>query len=448
MDTHLPRVEALHTNHAWFTELQPAPNRGQPWIRVFSLDAGAFGDPIFGRLTVDELDVAEPFDALSYSCGPPILSCSITINGAPGFRITQNLWNALQRVRKTDSDRRIWIDAVCIDQEDEREKSSQVRHMHAVYSRAEEVCIYWGECADQSPNFTSIFEGHFELNLLIDIDLHPVRRGDEVESWHDTELEASRSTHVDNLVPHEAINYGAFKYPPSQRTLMLEGCTPAIAQILAGIFSVALEQKLLGDLWSDGPLHQLWWKRLWTVQELLLAKHPVVYCGPYVIIWKTVFQIWTEHNLGRRPRRMRMDIAYLNALRSQPERNLHDLLLATTDKAFTEPKDRIFALLGASSKGTFSPDYALDTRVIHTSTAVHCIATQGTFDILFSRWERSYPLDSELHRLNSCVPDIDRSHGASAFTWQTSCLLRPGRDDGSVLEVASSLACSASYMRL
>ena len=115
MDTHLPHVEALHTNHAWFTELQPAPNRGQPWIRVFSLDAGAFGDPIFGRLTVDELDVAEPFDALSYSCGPPILSCSITINGTPGFRITQNLWNALQRVRKTDSDRRIWIDAVCID---------------------------------------------------------------------------------------------------------------------------------------------------------------------------------------------------------------------------------------------------------------------------------------------------------------------------------------------
>ena len=436
MDTHLPHVEALHTNHAWFTELQPAPNRGQPWIRVFSLDAGAFGDPIFGRLTVDELDVAEPFDALSYSCGPLILSCSITINGAPGFRITQNLWNALQRVRKTDSDRRIWIDAVCIDQEDEREKSSQVRHMHAVYSRAEEVCIYWGECADYSwryaPKGPSSAE-NYELKDLMD--LHSVHSpggkeesnpvwGDEVEFWHDTDLEASRSTHKD--LAAGAINcmspvYVVPRKPPShERTL--EGCTPAVRQGTAVNFLITLEQELLGDPWSDDPLHQLWWKRLWTVQELLLAKHPVVYCGPYVMIWKTVFQIWIEPEWIHP--RMRMDIAYLNALRSQSERNLHDLLLATTDKAFTEPKDRIFALLGASSKGTFSPDYALDTRVIYTSTAVHCIATQGTFDILFSRWERSYPLDSEVERLNSCVPDIDRSHGASAFTWQKSCLSR------------------------
>ena len=380
--------------------------------------------------------MAEPFDALSYSCGPPILSCSITINGTPGFRITQNLWNALQRVRKTDSDRRIWIDAVCIDQKDEREKSSQVRHMHAVYSRAEEVCIYWGECADYSWwRYDPLSAENYELKDLMDLHSVPSPRvkeesspvfpvlTDGVDFWHDTDPEASRSRREG--LAAGLINHGGPYYPHSQSTL--EGCTPAILQLHVGDFLLELEEDFLGD-----PCHQLWWKRLWTVQELLLAKHPVVYCGPYVIIWNTVFQIWTEdHNIYRSHAvellnfpRMRMDIAYLNALRSQSERNLHDLLLATTDKAFTEPKDRIFALLGASSKGTFSPDYALDTRVIYTSTAVHCIATQGTFDILFSRWERSYPLDSEVERLNSCVPDIDRSHGASAFTWQKSCLSR------------------------
>jgi len=145
MDTNVPRAEGLHTNHRWFTELQPPPDRNRPWIRIFRLEAGAFGDPICGQLTVQELDATEPFDALSYCCGPPILSRTITVNGTPGFRITQNLWHALRRVRKTDSDRRIWIDAVCIDQDHEREKSSQIRHMHAVYSRAEEVCIYFGE---------------------------------------------------------------------------------------------------------------------------------------------------------------------------------------------------------------------------------------------------------------------------------------------------------------
>jgi hypothetical protein len=135
MGTLTPPVEASHTNHHWFTQLQAEPNKGRAWVRILRLEAGELGDPLSGRLTVEELDTAEPFDALSYCCGPPVLSCIINVNGAPGFRITKNLWTALQRVRKTDSDRRIWVDAVCIDQEDEGEKSSQVRHMHAVYSR-------------------------------------------------------------------------------------------------------------------------------------------------------------------------------------------------------------------------------------------------------------------------------------------------------------------------
>jgi hypothetical protein len=95
MESNVPRLEALHTNHAWFTELQPTHDRAQPWIRVLCLEAGAFGEPFYGTLAAEKLDVAEPFDALSYSCGPPILSCSITINGTPGFRITQNLWKIM-----------------------------------------------------------------------------------------------------------------------------------------------------------------------------------------------------------------------------------------------------------------------------------------------------------------------------------------------------------------
>jgi hypothetical protein len=109
METDVPRAEALHTNHRWFTDLQPVPNRARPWIRILRLEAGEFGEPLYGDLTVEELDATEPFDALSYCCGPPVLSCSITVNGTPGFRITQNLWNGLQRVRNKDEDRRLWI---------------------------------------------------------------------------------------------------------------------------------------------------------------------------------------------------------------------------------------------------------------------------------------------------------------------------------------------------
>ena len=159
MGTHTSTVEASHTNHHWFTQLQAEPNRERAWVRILRLEAGRLGDPLSGRLTVEELNATEPFDALSYCCGPPVLNYSIIVNGASGFRITQNLWTALQRVRKTDSDRRIWVDAVCIDQEDEREKSSQVRHMHAVYSHAEEVCIYVGEC--RTRQYRESMRGHY-----------------------------------------------------------------------------------------------------------------------------------------------------------------------------------------------------------------------------------------------------------------------------------------------
>jgi hypothetical protein len=381
METDVPRTEALHNNHQWFAELQPAHDRAQSWIRVFRLEPGAFGDPIYGRLTVEELNRAKRFDALSYSCGPPVLGRTITVNNTPGFRITQNLWNALQRVRMQDGERRLWVDAICIDQEDEREKSSQVRHMHAVYSRAREVCVYFGECTEFTRASTR------EIGCR--------NNGPPVED---------------------------------DKVLSIAGCTPAVHKEFVLEFVDALEADLLNDLGYDASL-QLWWKRLWTVQELLLAKHPVVYYGPYVMLWTTVTQIWNEtdpRDSLRACYKMRNDINYLEMLRCHPNRDLHALLSATADKCFTEPKDRIFALLGALPQGIISLDYSLDVQVIHTLITLHCIATQGAFDILFSQWDRRYQLDREMDKLYSCVPDFDRSIRMLTLSklWTIPCLAR------------------------
>jgi hypothetical protein len=115
MEANALAVKKPHPNLRWFAELQPEPGTSKPWIRILRLKAGAFEDPIHGHLEVEELDAADPFDALSYCCGPDILSCSITINNTPEFRITENLWTALQRVRKKDGDRRLWTHEVnCI----------------------------------------------------------------------------------------------------------------------------------------------------------------------------------------------------------------------------------------------------------------------------------------------------------------------------------------------
>jgi len=435
----LPPVEALHTNHQWFTELQPEHDRENPWIRILRLEPGAFGDPLHGRLTVEELDATETFDALSYSCGPPILSCTITVNGTPGFCITRNLCNALQRVRKTDSYRRIWVDAVCIDQDDEKEKSSQVRHMHDVYSRADEVCIYFGECSEQA----------FFQNQDADIDSWC--------RWRDPLERMSTAS-----IPHRHMEDGAgfWSGEPCQTPLCipfnsqqlavskddlkeiyvyenrLKGCTPNANQLFVDEFMSVLEDELMGDFGSDASPRGFWWKRLWTVQELILAEHPVVYCGPYVLLWKTVFHIWTKLKYSSKGElewspqlasKMRLDIIYLEALRRQTNPGLHALLEATTAKAFTEPKDRIFALLGLSSPRASSLDYALDSRIINALATIHCVTTQGNFDILFSRWKRNYHLGCEpgTCRLRSCVPNFNQGHDTRRrLDWHIPCLKR------------------------
>ncbi|KAF2028020.1 hypothetical protein EK21DRAFT_114224 [Setomelanomma holmii] len=58
--------------------------------------------------------------------------------------ITPNLDCALRHLRKADTDRVLWIDALCINQEDMDEKASQVKMMQGIYALASGVLIWLG----------------------------------------------------------------------------------------------------------------------------------------------------------------------------------------------------------------------------------------------------------------------------------------------------------------
>jgi hypothetical protein len=81
--------------------------------------------------------------ALSYVCGPATPTHDILINGK-SFTVRQNLYEfLLQMGRQRHRGRAVfWIDAICINQDDDREKSHQVRRMNRMYERAKAV-IYW-----------------------------------------------------------------------------------------------------------------------------------------------------------------------------------------------------------------------------------------------------------------------------------------------------------------
>jgi hypothetical protein len=66
------------------------------------------------------------------------------------FHISKNLKSALWALRKNDQVRHLWIDAICIDQKNPKERNEQVPRMDRIYGHAESVCIWLGEPDDES----------------------------------------------------------------------------------------------------------------------------------------------------------------------------------------------------------------------------------------------------------------------------------------------------------
>jgi hypothetical protein len=108
------------------------------------------------QLATFDIAKAPPFSALSYTWGPsckdfgsdlpeptPTFPAEILCNGQP-YYITQSLFDALCYLKGLISTEFIWIDGICINQNDNLERSSQVLLMRKIYSFAKEVTIWLG----------------------------------------------------------------------------------------------------------------------------------------------------------------------------------------------------------------------------------------------------------------------------------------------------------------
>ncbi|KAI8713802.1 HET domain-containing protein [Fusarium sp. LHS14.1] len=119
-------------------------------IRLLELQAGQDSDPVKCDLVtsnLDEQDVA--YEALSYTWGTDDASCLMLLDGGT-FGIRPNLEAAFRRLRKTDKSRRLWVDAVCINQDDIEERNAQVRSMLRIYKTASRVLVWLGPASDHS----------------------------------------------------------------------------------------------------------------------------------------------------------------------------------------------------------------------------------------------------------------------------------------------------------
>jgi hypothetical protein len=131
----------------------PLP-RESKFIRVLDVYGPSTLDgsdsPIRCDLRVIDLDSENhpPFAALSYVWGVEAAEGHFVTCGGFTLRVTPNCQSALRHLRDKLGKFTIWIDAICINQQDECEKMNQISLMGDVYSKAETMYVWLGEGND------------------------------------------------------------------------------------------------------------------------------------------------------------------------------------------------------------------------------------------------------------------------------------------------------------
>ena len=220
-------------------------------IRLVIVEPGELGDPVKCQVKVVSLDDDDKlsYEALSYHWGAHGSPHHHVLVERQKFPVQENLHSALHDLRLHHQPRPIYIDAISINQDNEApEKGRQKALMGEVYERAPKVVIYVGESGEDSD---------FALDTVLEIDdefQQQLRDGtrDSSQAWPTLDLGATRFCR--------------------QQMLPCFDARPWIA--------------------INRLLRRSWWKRVWTVPEVILPKHDMVFvCGPKTVPWVALCRV-------------------------------------------------------------------------------------------------------------------------------------------------------------
>lgn len=129
-------------------------------------------DDVALTLRTIPLDEAEnvPFEALSYVWGSPDHSSKVLVHGSgTNIPTTPNLIQALKSLRSdvVVEPPWMWIDAICVNQQDLDERSQQVQYMATIYSKAAKVVAWVGPPTCDSDIALNYFE---DINRHVSFD--------------------------------------------------------------------------------------------------------------------------------------------------------------------------------------------------------------------------------------------------------------------------------------
>lgn len=120
------------------------------WFRLLWIEPGGFDADVCVHLrSIRREEGKFKYEALSYCWNQPRWpsekepDMEIICNGKR-LKVGPNLALALRYIRKATSWRTFWIDAICINQEDNIERAQQVQIMGEIYSQADRTIVWLG----------------------------------------------------------------------------------------------------------------------------------------------------------------------------------------------------------------------------------------------------------------------------------------------------------------
>ncbi|GAB1318118.1 hypothetical protein MFIFM68171_08328 [Madurella fahalii] len=354
---------------------------GSSWFRVLLISPGLGDDVLRGSLVHRDLKSGGSFQALSYAWGSAEHAADLE---TPEGRIplTASLASALKRLRRPGEQVALWADAVCINQGDNAEKSTQVRMMGDIYRSAELVIVDLGEEADSS-------DLAFELlDKVANYDFGPEDRS---------------------------------AVPLYLRDLDLPGAgDPGWAAIRA-------------------LFRRPWFRRVWIIQEFVVAKEVMMMCGHTTSDWEILGAAvanarrgglpYFDHqgggglpyypDQGEDPARWGSQTMYsLMYLRASYQHGTrHDLVgLLKLGQPFlsTRNRDHYFAMLGLASDAAdprFDPDYDAPFDQIARRYASVYVERGRALELLYQAG------GEEGSRFPSWIPDWTKPQASSSQLW-------------------------------
>jgi hypothetical protein len=336
-------------------------------IRLLVIQPSSASDTIIEcSLEVISLDDHPEYIALSYVWGHSAIVEEISINGV-SLAVTTNLATVLRQLRANRSGEKsspikglpslLWADAICINQQNDSERSSQVQLMRDIYQTAVKVISWLGPEADRST------EAFLTLRAVAQEIAHLPQVGNRFE-W-------------------------LRRYPDL----------------------IADKGKGQPNQWDD--IHQLlmrdYWKRTWVFQEVVLAKEVLVMCGEESLPLEDALRVenwlksikitderpsFIEFNQWRlfvtralsfpHPIK-RIDIfraLWRHSREAEPQNIGGETGLRILDftRSFlaTDPRDHIYGVLGVTAITVdIVPDYSKSVRDVFTEAALEYLKLYG-----------------------------------------------------------------------